>query len=93
MIKYLDLLKERVGIPTEVTVYDRDIALYYEDCLDDMCSSGVPAQYLEDPQKHPQVLTAVSLYVKAYLGNDRTDTELYLDLYRKKVSRLALEGD
>ena len=32
------------------------------------------------------------LYVKAYLGNDRSDTRMYLDLYRKKVFRMTLEG-
>ena len=32
------------------------------------------------------------LYVKAYLVNDRSDTRMYLDLYRKKVFRMTLEG-
>lgn len=35
----------------------------------------------------------LTLYVKAYIGNDRTDTEKYLDLYQKKVFRLTLEGE
>lgn len=34
----------------------------------------------------------MTLYVKAYLGNDRSDTRMYLDLYRKKVFRMTLEG-
>ena len=57
-----------------------------------MIASGVP-QNIAKSADHQGVLTAVSLYVKAYLGNDRTDTEKYLDLYRKKVFRLTLEGE
>ena len=38
-------------------------------------------------------VTAATLYVKAYIGDDRTDTEKYLDLYRKKVFRLTMEAE
>ena len=31
-------------------------------------------------------------YTHLYLGNDRSDTRMYLDLYRKKVFRMTLEG-
>ena len=51
-----------------------------------------PEELLEN-EEDPQIMTAVSCYVKAYLGDDRTDTEKYLDLYRKKVFRLTLEGE
>lgn len=40
-----------------------------------------------------RVLTAVSCYVMAYLGTDRSDTNRYLDLYRKKVFRLTLNEE
>ena len=49
-------------------------------------------QLKRPPTDDPRVLTAVTLYVKAYLGNDRSDTRMYLDLYRKKVFRMTLEG-
>lgn len=83
----LDIIKERCGIPEEIEIYDRDISLYLEDCLEDMKASGVPESILDDPR----AVTAATLYVKAHLGDDRTDTEKYMELYRQKVFRLTLE--
>lgn len=89
----LELIKKRCGI--SVSVYDEDIEVYMADCREDMIASGVPEElFSEDKTEiNEQVATAMTLYVKAYLGNDRSDTEKYLDLYRKKVFRLTLEGD
>lgn len=87
----LNLIKSRCGIAAAVTVYDTDIKAYIEDCEEDMVASGVPPDMIDE--ENAQVVTAVTLYVKAYLGNDRADTEKYLELYRKKVFRLTLEGD
>ncbi len=85
-------IKRRLGIAEIVDVYDQDIALYIKDCQLDMLVSGVP-ESLAMSNDHEGVATAITLYVSAYLGSDRTDTEKYLDLYRKKVFRLALEGE
>ena len=87
----LEIVKNRCGIAGSVTVYDADIELYIKDCLADMAASWVPERLLANTDDYEGVVTAVSLYVKAYLGNDRTDTEKYLQLYRKKVFRLSLE--
>ena len=87
----LEIVKNRCGIAGSVIVYDADIELYIKDCLADMAASGVPERLLVNTDDYEGVVTAVSLYVKAYLGNDRTDTEKYLQLYRKKVFRLSLE--
>ena len=90
----LDQIKQRCGIGKEIATYDSEIKAYIDDALSDMGASGVPPDLLKDTETvDPQVLTAVTLYVKAYLGNDRSDTEKYMDLYRKKVFRLTLEGD
>lgn len=90
----LDDIKLRCGIAKEIKVYDDEIQGYIDDALSDMRASGVPPDFLNGTGTDaPQVLTAVTLYVKAYLGNDRSDTEKYMDLYRKKVFRLTLEGD
>ena len=88
----LEKVKARCGIAEEITVYDEQIQEYIADALADMAASGVPEELLEN-EDDPQIMTAVSCYVKAYLGDDRTDTEKYLDLYRKKVFRLTLEGE
>lgn len=85
----LEQVKARCGIA--VPVYDGEISGYIEDCLEEMAAAGVPRRLLSGGNS--RVLTAVTLYVKAYLGNDRSDTGKYLDLYRKKVFRLTLEDD
>ena len=89
----LQEVKLRCGIAPEIAVYDEEIEMYAADALEDMRASGVPDWLLDPERVNPQTLTAVTLYVKAYLGNDRTDTDKYLDLYRKKVFRLALEDE
>lgn len=88
------LIKKRCGIAGGGAAYDEDLRGYIQDSIDDMLSSGVPKTVLESEEErgHEGAITAIVLYAKAYLGNDRTDTEKYLDLYRKKVSRLTLEG-
>lgn len=87
------LIKKRLGIAENVTVYDDDIKSYLADCEQDMIDSGVPQKTVED--QDDRVVTAATLYVKANLGNDRADTEKYMELYRQKVFRLTLdpEGD
>lgn len=87
----LNIVKNRCGIAESVTVYDADIELYIGDCLADMAASGVPERLVTNPDDYEGAATAVSLYVKAHLGNDRTDTEKYMQLYRDKVFRLSLE--
>ncbi|QNM07173.1 phage head-tail connector protein [Wansuia hejianensis] len=89
----LQEVKMRCGIPPEITVYDEEIEMYIKDAMEDMRASGVPEWLLDTGKLHPQTQTAVTLYVKAYLGNDRTDTDKYLDLYRKRVFRLTLEDE
>ena len=89
----LPAVKRRCGIAEGITVYDEEIAAYLDDCEQDLKASGVTEAVLQAEEHRNQILTAVTLYAKAYLGNDRTDTEKYLDLYRKKVFRLTLEGD
>lgn len=84
----IDLIKERCGIAAAITVYDDDIKSYIEDCKEDMALAGVNKALVE--QESPGVITAVTLYVKANLGNDRSDTEKYMELYHKKLFRLTL---
>lgn len=85
----LDEVKARCGIVPEVTVYDGEISGYIGDAGADLIASGVDASLVE--AEKPGVVTAVTLYVKAHLGDDRSDTEKYMDMYRKKVFRLTLE--
>jgi hypothetical protein len=85
------LIKKRCGIAEAVTVYDADIQMYIDDCKEDLKASGVPEDIIDE--ETAGVITAVTMYVKANMGNDRSDTNRYMDLYRKKVFRLSMEGD
>lgn len=85
----LDAIKQRCGIAAGIKIYDDEISDYMEDGMRDMIDSGVPEALARSDDK--RVLTALTFYVKAHLGNDRTDTETYMDLYKKKVFRLTLE--
>lgn len=87
----LTKVKKRCGIAETVKVYDEEIESLITDCAEDMKASGVPPDLVEaggDP-----VVTATTFYVKAHIGNDRSDTEKYQKLYEKKVFRLTLEGE
>ena len=42
----VDIIKQRIGIASSVTVYDYDIDLYVQDCIMDMRDSGIPEETL-----------------------------------------------
>lgn len=92
----LSQIKLRCGIPEQLTVYDEsELMPLISDAFTEMRTAGVPARLLEDKGENtdPRVLTAVSLYVQAMRGSDRTDTELYIRLYRSKLHKLMLEPE
>lgn len=87
----LEQIKQRCGIAYSVVAYDIEIEDYINECIEDLISSGVPENIAKSD--NPAVITAITLYVKALIGDDRTDTQKYLELYRQKVFRLTLEGE
>lgn len=92
----LTMIKGRCGIPEFVTVYDEpELKPLIEDALEDMRTAGVPEWILEDKGEatNPRVLTAISHYVNANRGSDRTDTARYMRLYRNKLHKLMLEPE
>lgn len=91
----LEKIKIRCGIPSSISVYDDEFKFLIADAIEDMQTAGIPAAMLEDKgdETNPRVLTAVSLYVKANRGDDRTDTDKYMDMYHKKVFKLMLEPE
>ena len=85
----LEVIKKRCGIADTITVYDDEIKDYIEECREDMVASGVDESLIKAKKKG--VITAIAFYVKANIGDDRTDTDKYMELYRNKVFRLTLE--
>lgn len=87
----LKLIKIRCGIAEQITIYDADILSYIGDAKADMMDSGVTESIVES--EIPAVVTAVTLYVKANMEEDREDAERYMELYRSKVFRLTLKEE
>lgn len=87
----LDVIKKRIGVHEKITVYDEEIQSLIEDAKLEMKSSGVPETILQEPDD--RVVTTVACYVKGHFGNDRADTDKYMDMFLKKTFRLTLEGD
>lgn len=85
----LEIIKKRCGIAGAIKIYDEEIKGYIEDCKEDLLDSGVHSSLIETECEG--VITAITLYVKANIGNDRTDTEKYMKMYQKKVFRLTLK--
>lgn len=91
MATMLESVKARCGIPASVTAYDDEYTGLIEDAKEEMRTAGVPAVLLSDTSNNPRVLTCITLYIKAYRGDDRTDTEKYIEMFHKKVFKLSLE--
>ena len=91
MATMLESVKARCGIPASVTVYDSEYQSLIDDCMEEMKTAGVPASLLSSDNVNQRVLTCIVLYVKSMRGDDRSDTEKYMDMYRKKVFKLSLE--
>ena len=87
----LEKIKLRCGIAKQITVYYEEINGYIEDARADLIDSGVPPDLVNTSDE--RIITAITLYVKANIGDDRSDTEIYMDMYRKKVFRLALVSE
>lgn len=91
MATMLESVKARCGIPASVTAYDDEYKMLIEDAKEEMKTAGVPASLLSDVSVNPRVLTCIVLYIKAYRGDDRSDTEKYLEMFHRKVFKLSLE--
>lgn len=91
----IEQIKSRCGIPTAIKVYDDEFQQLICDALEEMRTAGVPESLLVDldADTNPRVLTAVACYVKAYRGNDRSDTNRYISMYRNKLHKLMLEPE
>lgn len=91
----LEKIKLRCGIPSAITVYDTEFQMLIDDCIEDMKTAGVPERLITnfDGDTDERVVTAITLYVQAMRGSDRTDTDKYLELYHKRVFKLMLEPE
>lgn len=75
----LNKIKKSCGIAQMVTVYDEEIQDLIQSAKADLMAGGVIKEVITSDIE--QLLNAITCYVKAYRGNDRSDTEKYLKMY------------
>ena len=91
----LEKVMYRCGFPESVieagaSQMTEQVSDLIEDALEEMRGSGVPESLLSS--EDPRVITTVTMSVQAYRDTDRTDTDKYLDMFRRKTFRLTLDG-
>ena len=87
----LDAIKMRAGYETSITAYDNEIKDIMESAVMDMLTSGVPEDQFVVTNIDKRLLNAIALYVQGYIEQDRSDTNRYLNLYKRSVFKLSLE--
>ena len=95
---YLASVKAHAGYMEEITAFDGEIRDLMGSAVMDMLTAGVPADMFdvedsngEEIRADDRILLAVSCYVQAYIGQDRSDTNRYLNLYKSNVRKLSTE--
>ena len=87
----LDEIKTRCYITTKI--YDKEIESLIKSCMLDCIKIGIKEEVFnpkEDGKYDDLVLNCIANYVKAYRGNDRSDTEEYLKIYESIRDKLSL---
>ena len=84
-------VKTRAGYEAEITVFDGEIMELMSSAVMDMLTAGVPAGIFTDDPIDARIITAIVSYVQAFIGQDRSDTNRYLKLYRDILHKLMLE--
>lgn len=92
---FIDAVKLRMGLSPQIDEFDNNIIMMIEDAIHDLVASGVPKSFIHTDM--PPVVTAITLYCMAmspdltYVGGGVTSADKYMQMYREKVARLALE--
>ena len=94
----LEDIKSRLGIDSAVTVYDAELTSLIAAAIADIQAAGVPEDLLgksEDPEKagvvDDRVKMAVTAFIRATYGDDRTSVTRYNQMYQSMVFRLCQE--
>lgn len=85
----LGKVKARCYINSEV--FDDEIKSLINACITDLNGIGIKEDILSCTEIDDQILNCVVNYVKAYRGNDRADTEKYLEMYNSLKNKLSMQ--
>lgn len=84
----LDRIKKLCGIMPHVTAYNDEIQMLIESAKIELKKAGVDERIINS--NNAQLLNAVSCYVKAYRGEDRSNTTRYLKMFNNMCITLTL---
>ena len=87
----LEKVKKRCYINSKV--FDDEITSLIDACIKDLEDVGIKENLFSASKVDDQILNCVVNYVKAYRGNDRTDTEKYLEMYNSLKNKLSMQND
>lgn len=92
VLAWFPKIKTRAGYSEALTAFDTEIQDAMEAAVTKMLAAGVPEDLFvtEDPIDK-RIIIAITSYVNAYCGQDRTDTNKYLKLFSDGVKNLQLE--
>lgn len=87
----LEEIKSRLGISASVTVYDAELTSLIAAAIKDIRAAGVPESLLVEDEEDERVLLAVTAFIRATYGDDRTSVTRYNQMYQSMVFRLCQE--
>lgn len=92
VLAWFPTIKKRAGYSEALTAFDTEIQDAMEAAVTKMLAAGVPEDLFvaKDPIDK-RIIIAITSYVNAYCGQDRTDTNKYLKLFSDGVKNLQLE--
>ena len=88
----LEEVKKRCYITSNL--FDKEIESLINACVNDLQDVDIETSKLKNQdvkEIDDQLLNCIVNYVKAYRGNDRTDTEQYLKMYESLKNKLSLQ--
>jgi len=89
-----EIIKKRCYIMTNV--FDDEIESLISAGIIDCIQSGIRKSKFEKDSEgnyDPQVINCITAFVKANRGNDRSDTEIYMKMYKSYRDKMTLERD
>lgn len=87
----LETIKDRLGIESRVTAYDGELESLISAALKDIRAAGVPETLMEEDNEDDRVVLAVTAFIRATYGDDRTSVTRYNQMYQSMVFRLCQE--
>lgn len=92
VLAWLPVIKTRAGYSEAITAFDQEIRDNMEAAVTKMLAAGVPeAMFVDKDPIDKRIIVAITHYVNAYSGMDRSDTPKYERLFSAAVKNLQLE--